>query len=136
MSSAVAAPRTTSSNFQNTMQGLVLVCVAGLAYLADPEALEKLISFSIQLNPELRHINGAPPIWDPYKNDLRIMISIPILLQNIATSFVVMAYNFSIYDQHLLVLIPFPVGIWSGALFSNTIVSREKRNEFIQIFNF
>lgn len=59
--SAVTLPRTTS-NFQNTLNGLVFVCIAGLAYLADPEALEKLISFSIQLNPELRHINGAPPI--------------------------------------------------------------------------
>lgn len=33
----------------------------------------------------------------------------PRFLQNMATIFVVMAYSFSIHDQHLLVLIHFPV---------------------------
>lgn len=54
----------TPNNFQNTWQGLALVCLAGLVYLVDPESIEKLADFSIHLHPDLQHINGPPPIWD------------------------------------------------------------------------
>ncbi|GAB1600555.1 uncharacterized protein LOC115209158 [Argonauta hians] len=60
--SSISRVRPTPSSIQSTLHGLVLVCAAGLVYLADPEALEKLINFSIQLNPELAYINGPPPI--------------------------------------------------------------------------
>lgn len=52
----------TPNNFQNTWQGLALVCLAGLVYLVDPESIEKLADFSIHLHPDLQHINGPPPI--------------------------------------------------------------------------
>ena len=54
----------TPNNFQNTWQGLALVCLAGLVYLVDPESIEKLADFSIHLHPDLQHVNGPPPIWD------------------------------------------------------------------------
>lgn len=60
--SPTGATAATPNNFQNTWQGLALVCLAGFAYLVDPEAIEKLADFSISLHPDLQYVNGPPPI--------------------------------------------------------------------------
>ncbi|KAK7104938.1 hypothetical protein V1264_019575 [Littorina saxatilis] len=44
------------------VQIVALIMVAGLVYVLDPDILSDLASFSLTFTPELRHINGPPPL--------------------------------------------------------------------------
>ena len=44
------------------VQIVALMMVAGLIYVLDPDILSELASFSLTISPELRHVNGPPPL--------------------------------------------------------------------------
>lgn len=44
------------------VQIVALMMVAGLVYVLDPDILSGLANFSVNISPELKHVNGAPPL--------------------------------------------------------------------------
>ncbi|KAK7507093.1 hypothetical protein BaRGS_00001944 [Batillaria attramentaria] len=44
------------------VQIVALMMVAGLVYVLDPDILSGLANFSVTISPELRHVNGPPPL--------------------------------------------------------------------------
>lgn len=44
------------------VQIVALMVMAGLVYVLDPDILTGLSNFSITITPELKHVNGPPPI--------------------------------------------------------------------------
>ena len=44
------------------IQAIALAVILGLLYLASPESLHKLIDFSLRFSPELKYVNGPPPV--------------------------------------------------------------------------
>lgn len=44
------------------IQAVALAVILGLIYLAAPESLHKLLNFTLRLSPELKYVDGAPPV--------------------------------------------------------------------------
>lgn len=44
------------------IQAVALAIILGLIYLAAPESLHKLLDFSLRLSPELKYVDGPPPV--------------------------------------------------------------------------
>ena len=62
-----AMPRPQSSSLFDWLkwfpiQAIALAVILGLIYLASPESLHKLLDFSLRFSPELKYVNGPPPV--------------------------------------------------------------------------
>lgn len=44
------------------LQAIALAVLLGLIYLAAPDALHRLLDFTMRISPELEYVNGAPPM--------------------------------------------------------------------------
>ena len=44
------------------IQAIALAVFLGLIYLAAPESLHKLLDFTLRFTPELKYVDGPPPV--------------------------------------------------------------------------
>ena len=44
------------------IQAIALAVILGLIYLAAPESLHKLLDFTLRFSPELKYVDGPPPV--------------------------------------------------------------------------
>ena len=44
------------------VQAVALAVILGLIYLAAPESLHKLLDFTLRFSPELKYVDGPPPV--------------------------------------------------------------------------
>ena len=52
------------------VKAAAMFMMAGVAYMYDPNILNRIGDITVTLSPELRYINGPPPIWSVLYQDV------------------------------------------------------------------